>query len=134
MKHGRIYHNGAIVPVTEENGRVRLASGRLLDEKTLQWLPPVEPGSVFALGLNYADHAAELSFKAPDKPLVFLKGANAFTGHRCITRRPADVTYMHYECELAVVIGKEAKNISRKDAYDYVAGYTIANDYAFRDY
>ena len=92
------------------------------------------PGSVFALGLNYADHAAELSFKAPDKPLVFLKGANAITAHRCVTRRPADVTYMHYECELAVVIGKEAKNVCREDAYDYVAGYTIANDYAFRDY
>jgi len=134
MKHGRIYHNGAIVQVTEENGRVRLASGRLLDEKNVQWLPPLEPGTVFALGLNYADHAAELSFKAPEKPLVFLKGANAITAHRCITRRPADVTYMHYECELAVVIGKEAKNVCREDAYDYVAGYTIANDYAFRDY
>ena len=134
MKQGRIYHNGSVQDVSEENGKVKLSSGLLLDESQVQWLPPVEPGTVFALGLNYADHAAELAFKAPEKPLVFLKGANAFTAHRSQTRRPADVTYMHYECELAVVIGKQGKNISLEQAYDYVAGYTIANDYAFRDY
>lgn len=134
MMHGRIFRNGAVQSVTEQDGKVRLASGKLLDEKDVQWLPPVEPGTVFALGLNYADHAAELAFKAPEKPLVFLKGANAFTGHRAETRRPADATYMHYECELAVVIGKQAKHVSEEDAYDYVAGYTIGNDYAIRDY
>lgn len=134
MKHGRIFRNGTVQSVTEQDGKVRLPSGKLLNEQDVQWLPPVQPGTVFALGLNYADHAAELDFKAPEKPLVFLKGANAFTGHRAQTRRPADVTYMHYECELGVVIGKQAKNVSREEAYDYVAGYTIGNDYAIRDY
>ncbi|MEH6443578.1 MAG: fumarylacetoacetate hydrolase family protein [Oceanospirillaceae bacterium] len=134
MKQGRIFHNGSIQDVCEEQGKVKLASGLLLEETQVQWLPPIEASTIFALGLNYADHAAELAFKAPDKPLVFLKGANAITGHRATTHRPADVTYMHYECELAVVIGKQGKNIRREDAYDYVAGYTIANDYAFRDY
>ncbi len=134
MKTGRIFHNGSVVEVTEENGKVKLPSGLLLQESELNWLPPVEPGTVFALGLNYADHAAELAFKAPEKPLAFLKGPNTITGHRAQTRRPADVNYMHYECELAVVIGKTGKNITRENAYDYVAGYTIANDYAFRDY
>lgn len=134
MKRGRIFHNGSVQAVTEYQGKVKLADGRLLDEASVQWLPPVEPQTVFALGLNYADHAAELDFKAPEKPLIFLKGANTFTGHRALTRRPADATYMHYECELAVVIGRDAKQVKREHAYDYVAGYSVANDYAIRDY
>lgn len=134
MKHGRISYNGAVHQVTEDSGRVRLADGRLLQEGDFQWLPPVEVGTVFALGLNYADHAKELAFKAPEVPLVFLKGPNTITGHKGQTRRPADATYMHYECELAVVIGKTGKNVKKADAMDIVAGYTVANDYAIRDY
>ncbi len=135
MKHGRIAYNGAVHQVTEAaDGRVRLADGRLLAEGDFQWLPPVEVGTVFALGLNYADHAKELAFKAPEVPLVFLKGPNTITGHKAQTRRPADATYMHYECELAVVIGKTGKNVKKADAMEIVAGYTVANDYAIRDY
>ncbi len=134
MKHGRISYNGAVHQVTEANGKVRLADGRLLAEGDFQWLPPVEVGTVFALGLNYADHAKELAFKAPEVPLVFLKGPNTITGHKAQTRRPADATYMHYECELAVVIGKTGKNVKKADAMEIVAGYTVANDYAIRDY
>jgi 5-oxopent-3-ene-1,2,5-tricarboxylate decarboxylase/2-hydroxyhepta-2,4-diene-1,7-dioate isomerase len=55
-------------------------------------------------------------------------------GHRAQTRRPEGVAFMHYECELAVVIGKTAKNVKRTDAMQCVAGYTVANDYAIRDY
>ena len=134
MKRGRIAYNGAVHQVAEQNGRVRLADGRLLNEGDFQWLPPVEVGTVFALGLNYADHAKELAFKAPEVPLVFLKGPNTITGHKANTRRPADATYMHYECELAVVIGKTGKNVSKAKAMEMVAGYTVANDYAIRDY
>ena len=67
---------------------------------------------------NYADHAKELAFKAPDEPLVFLKGPQSLCGHRGQTRRPRGVTYMHYECELAVVIGKTARKVTKADAYD----------------
>ncbi len=134
MKHGRIAYQGAVHQVTEAQGKVRLADGRLLNEGDFQWLPPVEVGTVFALGLNYADHAKELAFKAPEVPLVFLKGPNTVVGHQAQTRRPADATYMHYECELAVVIGKTGKNVKKADAMGIVAGYTVANDYAIRDY
>ncbi|WP_295007525.1 fumarylacetoacetate hydrolase family protein [uncultured Dechloromonas sp.] len=134
MKHGRIAYQGAVHQVTEARGKVRLADGRLLNEGDFQWLPPVEVGTVFALGLNYADHAKELAFKAPEVPLVFLKGPNTIVGHKAQTRRPADATYMHYECELAVVIGKTGKNVKKADAMGMVAGYTVANDYAIRDY
>nr|MBL8409720.1 fumarylacetoacetate hydrolase family protein [Dechloromonas sp.] len=135
MKRGRIAFQGAIHQVTQAaDGRVELADGRLLNETDVQWLPPVVPGAVFALGLNYADHAKELAFKAPEVPLAFLKGPNTIVGHRAKTRRPADATYMHYECELAVVIGKTGKNLSKAEAMGIVAGYTVANDYAIRDY
>lgn len=135
MKHGRIYLNGSTVAVTQaEDGRVRLPSGQLLDEAACHWLAPVQVGTVFALGLNYADHARELAFKAPEVPLVFLKGPNTITGHRARTLRPQDATYMHYECELAVVIGKTCRNVAKEDALAHVAGYSVANDYAIRDY
>jgi len=135
MKRGRIAYQGAIHQVTPAaDGRVQLADGRLLNEADVSWLPPVVPGAVFALGLNYADHAKELAFKAPEAPLVFLKGPNTIVGHRAKTRRPADATYMHYECELAVVIGKTGYQVSKAEAMEMVAGYTVANDYAIRDY
>ena len=137
-RRGRIAWQGALHDVTEHEGRVRLADGRLLDEDQPVWLPPFAPAprprSIFALGLNYADHAKELAFKAPDEPLIFMKGESALVGHRGVTRRPRDATYMHYECELVVVIGRTARAVARDDAYDFVAGYTVANDYAIRDY
>jgi 5-oxopent-3-ene-1,2,5-tricarboxylate decarboxylase/2-hydroxyhepta-2,4-diene-1,7-dioate isomerase len=135
MKRGRCAYQGAIHEVTQAvDGRVRLPDGRLLTETEVTWLAPVVPGTVFALGLNYADHAKELAFKAPEIPLVFLKGPNTIIGHRAQTRRPADATYMHYECELAVVIGKTGYKVSKADAHGMVAGYSVANDYAIRDY
>jgi 5-oxopent-3-ene-1,2,5-tricarboxylate decarboxylase/2-hydroxyhepta-2,4-diene-1,7-dioate isomerase len=134
MKTARVAYAGAIHRATDENGCLRLIDGRVLAEDAVVWLPPVQPGTIFALGLNYADHARELAFKAPDEPLVFLKGPRSVCGHRGQTRRPRGVTYMHYECELAVVIGKTARRVTKAEAYDYVAGYTVANDYAIRDY
>lgn len=134
MKRARVAYSGNIHEAVEIDGRLKLEDGRMISENEVVWLPPVQPRTVFALGLNYADHAKELAFKAPSEPLVFLKGPNTFIGHQAQTRRPADVTYMHYECELAVVIGRQGRNIKQKDAYDYIAGYTIANDYALRDY
>jgi len=134
VKRARVSFAGAIHEAVEKNGLVQLTDGRIVKEDEVVWLPPVQPRTVFALGLNYADHASELEFKAPTEPLLFLKGPNTFVGHRGESRRPVDATYMHYECELAVVIGKTARNVKRQDAYDYIAGYTVANDYAIRDY
>jgi 5-oxopent-3-ene-1,2,5-tricarboxylate decarboxylase/2-hydroxyhepta-2,4-diene-1,7-dioate isomerase len=113
---------------------VRLADGRIVAAKDVVWLPPFEAGTVIALGLNYADHAKELAFNAQEEPLVFLKGPGSLLGHCGVTRRPAGVKFMHYECELAVVIGRPAKQAARAQAMQHVAGYCIANDYAIRDY
>ncbi|MBV7485816.1 fumarylacetoacetate hydrolase family protein [Bordetella sp. BOR01] len=135
MKHARIRYQGNIHLATEHGGTgLRLADGRTVAQDQVEWLPPIEPRTTFTLAINYADHAKELAFKAPEEPLGFLKAANAFVGHRAQTHRPADVAMMHYECELAVVIGKSGRNIPRAHAYEHVAGYTVANDYALRDY
>jgi 5-oxopent-3-ene-1,2,5-tricarboxylate decarboxylase/2-hydroxyhepta-2,4-diene-1,7-dioate isomerase len=134
VKRARVAFQGTIQAAVEAEGGLRLPDGRVASENEVVWLPPVTPRTIFALGLNYADHATELSFKAPQEPLVFLKSPGTLCGHRGITRRPEGVAYMHYECELGVVIGKTAKRVPRAAAYDYVAGYCVANDYAIRDY
>ena len=138
-KHARVQLNGQTFDSTEQDGQLLLADGRLVAFDQVQWLPPLapvaRPRTVIALGLNYADHAKELAFKEPPKePLAFVKGEASFIGHQHHTVRPADVAYMHYECELAVVIGRTARRVNKEDAYDYVRGYTVANDYAIRDY
>lgn len=138
MKHARVAWAGAVHDAVERDGQLLLADGRLVPFNNVVWLPPLKPvpqaRTILALGLNYADHAKELEFKAPDEPLVFIKGEGSLIGHRAFTRRPAGVQFMHYECELTVVIGKTARHVKRDDAHDFIAGYTVANDYAIRDY
>ncbi len=138
MKHARVAYAGAIHNAVERDRQLLLADGRLVAQDAVVWLPPLQPvpqaRTILALGLNYADHAKELEFKAPEEPLVFVKGEATLIGHRAFTRRPPDVKFMHYECELTVVIGKTARHVKGDDAYDFVRGYTVANDYAIRDY
>lgn len=148
MKHARIAWAGDIhhaieeTDASEHTSRLRLDNGERLplDAPGLVWLPPLpptpahRPRTVLALGLNYADHARELAFKPPEEPLAFVKGAGSLVGHRAHTVRPEGVAFMHYECELAVVIGRTTRHVAKEQALDCVAGYTIANDYAIRDH
>lgn len=138
MKTARVAYAGALHTATPHERGLRLADGRALAEDAVVWLPPIEVGTVIALGLNYADHVKELSKEltlgAKDEPLAFLKGPGALIGHRGQTRRPTGVSFMHYECELAVIIGRTARGVAARDAMAHVAGYTVCNDYAIRDY
>ncbi|MFZ3118024.1 MAG: fumarylacetoacetate hydrolase family protein [Variovorax sp.] len=134
MKRAKVAYAGGIYEAVSHGDKLRLSDGRVVGEDAVVWLTPFEVGTIIALGLNYADHAKELSFGTQEEPLVFLKGAGSVIGHRGQTRRPRDVKFMHYECELAVVIGKTARKVARGQAMAHVAGYTVANDYAIRDY
>lgn len=138
MKRARIVHRGyeQWAEVSEDGLSLGLASGGVVCAREAVWLPPVTPGaSVYALGLNYADHSRELGFAAKQQtPLVFLKGSACFVGHDGATPRPADAEQMHPECELAVVVGRPARNVARSEALACVGGYTVANDYAIREY
>jgi 5-oxopent-3-ene-1,2,5-tricarboxylate decarboxylase / 2-hydroxyhepta-2,4-diene-1,7-dioate isomerase len=138
MKHARVIYQGQVHDAQESDGMLLLANGQRVSPEAVRWLPPFAPvqqaRTILCLGLNYADHAKELAFKPPSEPLAFLKGQSSLIGHREHTQRPQDVRFMHYECELAVVIGRPAKNVKQADAYDFVQGYAVANDYAIRDY
>jgi 2-keto-4-pentenoate hydratase/2-oxohepta-3-ene-1,7-dioic acid hydratase in catechol pathway len=98
-------------------------------------LPPVDPPAVYCIGLNYVDHAAEVKMPMPQFPLVFMKPVTSLTGHNSAIVIPtvaSEPPEVDYEAELAVVIGRECKNVSAERAMDYVLGYTVANDVTAR--
>ena len=134
MRRGQVIFRGDRHVAEAEGAGLRLDDGRHITEEEVAWLPPFEPRTILAVGLNYAAHARELRLAPGQEPLVFLKGPNSVAGHRSRTPRPAGVKFMHYECELAVVIGRTARNVLANAALAHVAGYTVANDYAVRDY
>lgn len=95
---------------------------------------PLRPGKIICIGRNYAEHAAETGSDVPKSPLIFAKFPSAVIGPgQPITWDETITTEVDWEGELAVVIGKRARNVSEEDAYDYVFGYTIANDVSARD-
>lgn len=99
------------------------------------WLAPVpRPGKVICIGLNYRDHAAESNMPIPEKPVVFSKFSTAVIapGEPVVT--PETSQQVDYEAELAVVIGRRAKNVSLSSTLDYVLGYTAFNDVSARDF
>lgn len=95
---------------------------------------PINPGKIIAIGLNYADHARETGKEPPEKPMIFAKFPSAIIGQGdAITWKTSITQEVDFEGELAVVIGKRAKEVSEENALDYVMGYTIANDVSARD-
>ncbi|MFP4158517.1 MAG: fumarylacetoacetate hydrolase family protein [Desulfobacterales bacterium] len=110
-----------------------IPTGRALEIK--RYLPPVKPAALFCIGLNYRQHAEETGMELPPYPILFMKNPAAAAGHdrdivlpeSCRKKAQAD-----FEAELAVVMGREAKNVSAADALSYVKGYTIGNDVSAR--
>jgi 2-keto-4-pentenoate hydratase/2-oxohepta-3-ene-1,7-dioic acid hydratase in catechol pathway len=98
-------------------------------------LPPVtRPGKIIAVGRNYHEHAAEEGQVAPADPVVFAKFPNSLVGDRAdIVWRAADTRQVDYEAELAVVIGRQARDVPASRAFDHVLGYTCLNDVSARD-
>ena len=99
-------------------------------------LAPIVPTQILCIGLNYRKHAEETGGKFPERPILFVKGINtlAHPGDPIELPRALRSDEVDYECELAVVIGKPAKNVSQENALDYVLGYTCANDVSARDH
>jgi 2-keto-4-pentenoate hydratase/2-oxohepta-3-ene-1,7-dioic acid hydratase in catechol pathway len=99
-------------------------------------LAPVAPVNMLCIGLNYRHHAEESNVPIPDRPVLFLKATSTVQnpGDPIVLPRHLRSDEVDYECELAVVIGKECKNVSRENALDYVLGYTCANDVSARDW
>jgi 2-keto-4-pentenoate hydratase/2-oxohepta-3-ene-1,7-dioic acid hydratase in catechol pathway len=96
-------------------------------------LAPILPSKVLAIGRNYAAHAKELGHDLPERPLIFLKPSTSVIGTRDAIRLPADSDQVEHEAELALVIGRVAKDVPREKAMDVIFGYTCANDVTARD-
>jgi 2-keto-4-pentenoate hydratase/2-oxohepta-3-ene-1,7-dioic acid hydratase in catechol pathway len=145
VKIARFSHDDAIMyGIVDESDLVVLVGDPMFTgyEPTGQRIPladaallaPVIPRSkVVCVGKNYHDHAAEMGGVAPEEPLLFLKPNTSVIGPGDSIVRPSLSQQTEYEGELAVVIGKIAKNVTAADALTYVLGYTIANDVTARD-
>ncbi|MEM1157041.1 MAG: fumarylacetoacetate hydrolase family protein [Verrucomicrobiota bacterium] len=107
-----------------------------LTTKVHRLLAPVVPSQILCIGLNYKQHAAEVGARIPKAPVLFMKAPTALNHPGAPIQLPRSLRSdeVDYECELAVVIGKRGKNISRADACHYILGYTCANDVSARDW
>jgi 2-keto-4-pentenoate hydratase/2-oxohepta-3-ene-1,7-dioic acid hydratase in catechol pathway len=96
-------------------------------------LCPVVPGKIVAVGLNYKDHAKEVGMRIPEEPLLFLKASSSVVPHGANIVYPRQSKRVDYEAELAVVIGRKAKDVPAGEAASYIFGYTCMNDVTARD-
>jgi len=112
-------------PIEFSGDRFAIADVRLL--------APILPSKVIAVARNYAAHAAELGNDVPQRPLIFLKPSTSVIGSGDVIRLPADSEQVEHEAELALVIGKLAKDVPRERALDVIFGYTCSNDVTARD-
>jgi len=94
--------------------------------------PVAGVGKIIAIGLNYADHAAEAGMQVPPEPVIFMKATTSISGPNDPVEMPRGATKLDWEVELAFVIGKRAKYVSEAEALDHVAGYMICNDVSER--
>ncbi len=134
MKRVRFQANGETLAGRFDGGRLVAEDGRDFGTQDVTWLPPLVPGTIYGLALNYHDHAEELGLEIPDTPVLFIKAHNTLIGHEQPVVAPPNVAYMHYEAELAVVIGRAGRRVKASAAMDHVGGYTIVNDVTVRDF
>ena len=113
----------------------RAPSSACVDVANAHLLPPITDAQKYiCLGLNYVDHAAESPYDKPSYPVLFTRFPTSFVGSGVPLERSIHSSQFDYEGELVAVIGKTARNVSKADALDYVAGYSIFNDGSYRDY
>jgi 2-keto-4-pentenoate hydratase/2-oxohepta-3-ene-1,7-dioic acid hydratase in catechol pathway len=134
VRHARFRDPAGAVRTGAYHGETVTAAGREYDlaNPDVTLLPPCEPEKIVCVGRNYAAHAAERDADVPDRPLLFLKPPNAVAAPGATTPLPAGKTVEH-EAELAVVIGRQARNVDAGEAADYLAGFTCLDDVSNRD-
>ena len=110
-----------------------IPAGQSYALEQVKLITPCVPSKVVAVGLNYIDHAKELKMDLPDQPLIFIKPSTSVIGPFDDIIYPECVERLDYEAELAIVIKKPCKDVSAKEAGDYILGYTSLNDVTARD-
>ena len=134
MKYARFTAGGRMLNGHLHDGKLIDAAGVAHDPDQVQFRLPVDPPKVIALALNFNDHAGELGLTQPKEPALFWKPNTTLLPHRGTVIYPRGAEFMHYEVELGVILGRDARRVKAKDAMDYVGGYTIGNDLVVRDY
>src|SRR5205807_3629131 len=133
-EYRRILLDGATVQTVREGDELLAADGRRVKADQAHHLPPVVPGKVIAVHLNHRSRVEEFQINLTPTPTYFHKPTSALNSHQGAIVRPEGCSYLNYEGEVAIVIGKTARNIAPADAGDHIAGYTIANDYGLHDF
>jgi acylpyruvate hydrolase len=101
----------------------------------IRYLPPNSaPSKILCLGVNFPGHASEAGLETPAAPEVFMRGSSSLIAHEQALIRPTASEQLDYEAELAVIIGQEARHVSKADALSFVGGYAVFNDASVRDY
>jgi 2-keto-4-pentenoate hydratase/2-oxohepta-3-ene-1,7-dioic acid hydratase in catechol pathway len=132
IRYGSEEPDGKVLELDGELFESPQRTGKIADIK--RRLAPVAPASLIGIGLNYRRHAEESGAKIPERPIVFLKLINSLQNPGDPIVIPSSSQEVDYECELAIVIGRDCRSVSPKDALDYVFGYTCANDVSARDW
>jgi 5-oxopent-3-ene-1,2,5-tricarboxylate decarboxylase / 2-hydroxyhepta-2,4-diene-1,7-dioate isomerase len=130
----RILLGGAPVEMVLKDGVLVAADGRTIRPEDAVHLPPSEPSKIICVHLNYQNRIDELKTEGPPAPNYFFKPPSSLNSHKGVVIRPHGTRFLNYEGEVAVVIGKTARNIRVADALRYVEGYSLANDFAIHDF
>ena len=130
----RILLDGYPTQVTRDGEHLVAGDGRRVAIAEAVHLPPVEPTKIIAVHLNYDSRTKEFMTKLPAAPTYFQKPVTAMNSHNAAVVRPQGCKWLNYEGEIVIVIGKTCRNISPAEAGEYIAGYTIGNDYGLHDF
>ena len=134
MEFRRILLDGYPCQVRRHGDVLVAGDGREVGVDEAIHLPPSEPTKIIAVHLNYASRTEEFMTKLPPAPTYFHKPITALNSHKAGVVRPAGCKWLNYEGEIVIVIGRTCRNISPAEAADYIAGYTIGNDYGLHDF
>ena len=133
-EYRRILLDGAAVQVVRHGDALRAADGREVAVDDAIHLPPTEPSKIIAVHLNFDSRTREFMTKLPPAPTYFHKPVTALNSHRGAVVRPEGCRWLNYEGEIVIVIGRTCRNVSPAEAGEYIAGYTIGNDYGLHDF
>jgi 5-oxopent-3-ene-1,2,5-tricarboxylate decarboxylase/2-hydroxyhepta-2,4-diene-1,7-dioate isomerase len=133
-EYRRILLDGAVVQVRRDGEELVAGDGRRVAAAAAVHLPPVTPTKIIAVHLNHGSRVAEFGVRLPPAPTYFHKPVSALVGHGGAVIRPANCKYLNYEGEVAIVIGRTCRNVTAAEAGDYIAGYTIGNDFGLHDF
>jgi 5-oxopent-3-ene-1,2,5-tricarboxylate decarboxylase/2-hydroxyhepta-2,4-diene-1,7-dioate isomerase len=130
----RILLEGYPADVVRDGEELVAGDGRRVKIIDAVHLPPCEPTKIICIHLNYASRTEEFMTKLPSAPTYFHKPITALNSHDAAVVRPNGCKWLNFEGEIVIVIGKLCRNISPEDAHEYIAGYTIGNDYGLHDF